>query len=143
MTATLLNIGPLQFEIDPLNAHAIDRSASAEFARKDVIGRRQVYEHTGEGADKYTIRGRLFPLRLGGLGVLALAHTIREKGSAQMAIRGDGLVLGWFVITDIEEGHTYLSADGVGQLIEVTVEMERTDAPSQQQYFSDLMSMAP
>jgi len=140
---TLFQVGPLQFEIDPLNAHAVDRSASTEFAKKDVIGRRQVYEHTGEGIDKLSIHGRLFPLKLGGLGVLSLAHSIREQGAAQMVVRGDGLVLGWFVITDISEAHTYLSADGVGQLIEVTVDIERADKPSQQEYFSQLMNLAP
>ena len=93
--------------------------------------------------DKLSIHGRLFPLKLGGLGVLSLAHSIREQGAAQMVVRGDGLVLGWFVITDISEAHTYLSADGVGQLIEVTVDIERADKPSQQEYFSQLMNLAP
>jgi uncharacterized protein len=139
----LLQVGPLQFDIDPMNAHAIERAASTEYAKKDVMNRRKVYEHTGENEDRYTVRGTLFPYKLGGLGALELAHTIREQGQAQMAVRGDGLVLGWFVITDITDAHEYLSPDGVGQKIDITLNMERADAPSQQDYFSGLMGLAP
>jgi phage protein U len=139
----LLQVGPLQFTIDPLNAHAIERSASTEFAKKDVIGRRKIYEHTGEGDDRYTVHGRLFPYKLGGLGALALAHTVREQASPQMVVRGDGKVLGWFVITEITERQEYLAGDGVGQMIEMELIMERADSPTPQGYFSSLMGLAP
>jgi phage protein U len=136
-------VGPLQFSITPLNAHAIDRAASTDYAKKDVIGRRRVYEHTGEGDDRVTVRGLLFPYKLGGLGSLTLAHTIREQGQPQMVVRGDGRVFGWYVITEVSEKHTYLAGDGVGQQVEVELTMERADSPTQQQYFSSLFGLAP
>lgn len=139
----LLQVGPLQFSIEPMNAHQVERAASTDYAKKDVIGRRKVYEHTGEGDDRYTIRGRLYPFKLGGLGALSLAHTIREQGAPQMAVRGDGRVLGWMVITEITERQEYLADDGVGQLIEVDLTMERADSPTAQGYFSSLMGLAP
>ena len=60
-----------------------------------------------------------------------------------MVVRGDGEVLGWFVITEITERQEYLAADGVGQLIEMDLTMERADAPSAQSYFSSLYGLAP
>jgi phage protein U len=143
MAGMLLQVGPIQFEIDPLNAHAIDRAAQTMFAKKDVIGRGPQYEHTGEGEDRIVIRGRVFPYKLGGLGAIALAHTIRTQGSAQPVTRGDGLYLGWFVITELSERHNHLAGDGVGQLIEVDMVIERCDKPSAQGYFSSLMGLAP
>jgi uncharacterized protein len=139
----LLQVGPLMFTIDPLNAHAIERAASTDFAKKSVIGRRKIYEHTGEGDDRYTVHGRLYPFKLGGLGALALAHTIREQGAPQMVVRGDGRVLGWFVITEITERQEYLAGDGVGQLIEIELTMERADSPTAQGYFASLYGLAP
>ena len=142
MAAMLLQIGPLQFTIDPFNAHEISRAAKTEFAKKDVINRSKIYEHTGEGDDSYVVRGRLFPYKMGGLGVLALAHTIREQGQAQMMVRGDGNVLGWFVITEITELSSHLGGDGVGQLIDIEISLERADKPSAQQYFSNLYGLS-
>lgn len=139
----LLQIGPLQFDVAPMNAHELTRDAAADYARKDIIGRRKGYEFVGEGDEKRTIKGKLFPLKTGGLGALQLLHSLRQSGTAQYLVRGDGAALGWFVITNVGEVHTYLDRNGVGQVIEVTVSIERADSPGAQAAFASLFGLAP
>ena len=137
----LLQMGPLQFDLAPLNMHEFSRKADADFAKKDIIGRPPVYEWIGDGEDVRTIRGRLFPFKLGGRGALALADAIRRSGAPQMVVRGDGSVLGWFIITSINEREENLAANGVGQLIGVDIEIKRADAPTAAGYFASLFGL--
>jgi uncharacterized protein len=139
----LLQLGPLQFSIAPMNAHELSRTASTDFAKKEVVGRRKIYEHMGEGDDERTIKGKLFPFKTGGLGALELMHQIRESGAPQLLVRGDGMVMGWFVITKIIEEHKFLSVDGVGQQIDVAVSIERADSPGAIAAFTSLFGLAP
>jgi len=139
----LLQIGPLQFDIAPMNAHQITRERDTDYARKEVIGRRKIYEHVGEGDDKLTIIGKLFPFKSGGSGALQLLHTLRETGTAQYVMRGDGYVMGWFVITKVGEVHQHLSTDGVGQQIDVTILIERADSPGAVAAFASLFGLSP
>lgn len=137
----LLQIGPLQFDLTPLNVHELSRKADADYAKKDILGRPPVYEWIGEGEDVRTVRGRLFPFKTGGRGALALADTIRRSGAPQMVVRGDGGVLGWFIITSVNEREEYLAANGVGQLISVEVEIKKADAPTAAGYFASLFGL--
>lgn len=139
----LMQVGPLQFDVAPLNAHQTTRAAKTDYAKKDVIGRRKIYEHVGEGDEVFTIEGRLYPFKLGGLGALALLAAVRASGVAQFVVRGDGLAMGWFVITEAREVATHLSRDGVGQQIELTVTLERADSPGALGSFINLFGLAP
>ena len=139
----LLMVGPLQFDVAPMNAHQITRAAATDYAKKEVVGRRKIYEHVGEGDDKRSIKCKLFPFKLGGLGALQLLHNLRQSGVAQYCVRGDGIALGWFVIISATEEHNYLNADGVGQMIDVTIELERADNPGAEVAFANLFGLAP
>jgi uncharacterized protein len=139
----LLQVGPLQFSIAPMNAHEITREADTDYAKKEVVGRRKIYEHVGEGDDKRTIQGKLFPLKTGGAGALQLLHTMRETGSPQYCMRGDGYAMGWFVIVKVHEVHRHLSPDGVGQEVDVTITLERADSPGAMGAFMSLFGLAP
>lgn len=139
----LMQVGPLQFDIAPLNAHQTTREAKTDYAKKDVIGRRKIYEYVGEGDESFVVEGRLFPFKLGGLGALALLNTIRVSGMPQFVVRGDGAALGWFVIISAREVGTYLHASGVGQQIELSVTLERADSPGALGAFTNLFGLAP
>jgi len=139
----LLQVGLLQFDIAPMNAHEITRDTATDYAKKDVVGRRRIFEHVGEGDETLTVKGKLFPFKTGGLGAVQVLHRLRESGTAQFAIRGDGMVMGWFAITKVSELSTFLNADGVGQQIDVTITMERTDSPGALAAFTSLFGLAP
>lgn len=132
----LMMIGPVKFDIAPLNAHDISHGHETAFVEKPVMGAMPPVEWVGEGAETWTIRGRLFPKRFGGLGSLRLLYEARKTGLPHYMMRGDGALMGWVVIERINERSSFLDAGGVGQMIEFDVTVRRCPAPFAGLYFS-------
>lgn len=135
----LYQLGSVTFQVFPVNAHEVGSSAGADFAAKDVMGVLRPREFTGEGDHEISIRGRLFPKKFGGN--LDALHAMRRAGKAQILVRGDGKNFGWWVLTKVEETATYLDRDGVGQVVEFTVSLTKTKAPSASAYVSTLLRL--
>jgi phage protein U len=137
----LYSLGPLIFD-RVSNVHEIERTTTREFARKDVIGARKGYEDVGAGDDTIGFRGRLFPDRIGGRATPDALRTLLETGSPQLLVRGDGRVMGWYVLTSLGERGEYLGADGRAALIEYDIKLERVDQPSARAAFAALVDLA-
>ena len=56
-------------------------------------------------------------------------------------MRGDGAVLGWFVIEKVKEKSTYLDAAGVGRQIEFDISMQASGRASAQSMLRMLMGL--
>ncbi|HWW46533.1 MAG TPA: phage tail protein [Xanthobacteraceae bacterium] len=126
----LYSLGPLVVEVAPFNAHEVDRRHAADFAAKELLGRRKSREFVGTGDEVISLRGRLYPHKLGGLEDLALLNEMRESGVPQFLLRGDGLPMGWFLVERVQERSRHLDGRGVGQEIDVEIELVRDDPPS-------------
>lgn len=137
----LMQLGAVQFSVAPFNANEIGHEASAAFASHDVVGRRPPLEFVGEGPESWTIRGTLFPHRLGGLDELAEMQAMRAAGLPQFLMRGDGVPLGWVVIERINERSSYLDKDGIGRVIEFDVSVKRASAPNAAGIFNALLRL--
>lgn len=125
----LYSLSFIEFEVAPLNVHEVGRSAGADFAEKPILGRRPAFEFMGASAEEITFRGKLFPAALGGLDEWRSLQTMRAEGQPQHLFRGDGEVLGWFVITGLEETGRFLDAKGVPREIEFEVRLREADKP--------------
>jgi phage protein U len=67
---------------------------------------------------------------------------MRASGEPQMLIRGDGAALGWFFVDHVHEQSEYLSASGVGNQINVTIDLVKSpDAASAESMLSMLMGL--
>lgn len=132
----LMTIGPVTLDIWPLNVTDTTRSAGAEYAEKGIIGRRPALEFVGEAPEQLTLSAKLFPSKLGGLDELNNLDTIRRSGLPQYVMRGDGRPLGWFVISAVTEDSSHLDAQGVGQVIEVEIDLVRADGPDDASFHS-------
>jgi phage protein U len=137
----LMALGPVTFEITPFNPQTTDRSTSASWVEKSVVGRRPPLEFTGDGPETIKIDARLFPEKFGGLSSLATLDTMRASGVPHFLMRGDGMPLGWFVVEQVAEKSTYLDAHGVGRAIEVDITCKRADAPGAQGYMAALLNL--
>lgn len=137
----LMRLGPVAFEVAPMNAHAIDYTGETSFAEKPVVGAEPPLEYVGEGANTWNIAGKLFPAKFGGESDLTRLHQLRASGQSQYLMRGDGRPMGWVVIKSIAERATYLDANGVGQIIEVTISVQRSRKPSNGSFFSVISGM--
>ena len=132
----LMMIGPVKFEVAPLNATEVGHSTETAYVEKPILGTMPPVEWVGEGPETYTIRGRLFPRRFGGMDDLALLRAARKAGLPQYMMRGDGAMLGWVVIDRINERSTYLDRGGVGQVIDLDIAIRRCPAPASPLFFS-------
>lgn len=132
----LMMIGPVQFKIAPFSLMDYQHSHESAFAEKAVMGAAPVLEWTGEGAESWTIRARLFPEKFGGLGILTILQGLRRAGSPQYMMRGDGRLMGWVVIQSVSERASYLARDGVGKVIEVDITVRRAATPTARSYYS-------
>lgn len=137
----LYAFGPLEFEVAPFNVHEIDRSASADFAAKDLLGTRKGHEFVGEGDETINMRGTLFPEKIGGLAGLDLLDAMRSAGAPQMLMRGDGKPFGWFIVIRVRESGSHIDAKGVGRKIEFEIELKRVDKPSAADFIASLFTL--
>lgn len=125
----LMTLGRVSFEVHPFNTHQYQHAHAADFVDKPVVGARKPLEFVGEGDATYTIEGRLFPKKLGGLNELAQLKAMRASGHPQYLMRGDGRPMGFVAILSVSEKSTHLSQDGVGQVIEFTTTVKQSGPP--------------
>ena len=66
----------------------------------------------------------------GGLTHLDVIDNMRRMGQAHILIRGDGWHFGWFVIEELNRGHSLIAQDGIGQMIEFEARFQRVPIPN-------------
>lgn len=137
----LMVLGALRFEVWPFNPVETSSESGGEYVEKPVMGRRPPLEFVGETAESFTVSVKLFPLKLGGMSSLEKLHSIRRSGVPQYLMRGDGTPLGWFVVSNVGATSGYLSAQGVGQTIDVDISLKRGDAPQDADFFATVIGM--
>lgn len=127
----LYMIGPVAIDVFPYNVNEVSRERETDYAEKSVLGRLPPNEWVGEKSDQITLSGQLLPERLpGGMETHDVLHRMREAGEAQMVMRGDGALLGWFVISKASEKETFLGLNGVGRVAEISITLKRDGPPS-------------
>ena len=137
----LYALGPLDFEVAPFNTHQFGREHAADFAPKDLLGSRRGHEFVGDGEEIIKMAGKLFPHKLGGLDSLDMFGALRESGAPQFLLRGDGVPLGWYLITHVSETSTHLDGQGVGRMIDVEIELVKDDPPDPADYVTSLFTL--
>ena len=145
----LMALGAVVFQIAPIGLDEIDHGATASFAAHPVLGDMPPLEFTGEGAEEWKLRGTLLPefsanSGIGdGLSDVAALHAMRKAGSAVPLVRGDGVNLGWVVLTRVTERSRHLNAQGIGRVIDVEIDVIQTQTPSLAEINVVLLSMQP
>lgn len=126
----LYMVGGVMIEVVGFNITETDGSAEAGFAEKAVVGRRPVLEAVGEGPETLSLSGRLFPHKFGGLSEVEALQSQRQAQIAIPVLRGDGVPLGFFVITGLTQKHSKLDREGVGRVVDIEIKLKRSDLPS-------------
>lgn len=124
--AILYQLGAFTFDVFPVNVHEVERQMGADYAAKDIVGAMRPREFTGEADDRVKLSGRLFPQRLGGSAGIGALQALARTGEPQLLIRGDGEVLGWYLIEQVTDKHTFLDVAGVGRMIELEAALVKT-----------------
>ncbi|KKX24304.1 phage tail protein [Rhizobium sp. LC145] len=119
-------IGALKLDTRPFSVDEVQRTMSADFADKPIVGGMIAREFMGEGSDKLILSGQLLPFKTGGLTELELVKSMMLAGLSQPVQRGDGTRVGWFTIDKVSEGHKELMRDGVGFFIRHSIELTKS-----------------
>ena len=128
----LYQIGTVQFTLDGLQPHEIEREAGADFAEKDVIGALKPAEPVGEGDDVIKLTCLLytgFQQQRAGLYTLNALDEMRLAQVPQIMVRGDGTSLGWRRITNISEKGRKLDISGRPKVIAYEITLKKTPMP--------------
>jgi uncharacterized protein len=143
-TPVLMQWGLLQFQVWPLNYHELDHYSKTDWARKEIAGAAVYREWTGEGDEELHLRGKVFPLKLGGLEELEVMETMRRQGIAALMMRGgqgEGRSLGWYVCERLVRNHTFIDVEGFGKQISFEGLFARVPIPSAYDEFPVLWSL--
>lgn len=130
MSVTLINVGPVAFQIAPLNATSAKSSQKVIFASHDVLGAAPPLEHTGFENEELTIEGIMYPETFGGMSSLDVIEAAKLAATPLPVIRGDYRPLGWFVIESAEIKHDMLNEYGIGREISVTLKLKAVGTPA-------------
>jgi phage protein U len=139
----LFEFGLVQFMVWPFNVHEVAHTTATDWARKEIAGAPIFREWVGEGDEEINLRGRVFPhvfagSKLGsGMDHLDVMDEMRRYGKSNQLVRGDGLVLGWFVIERFSRGHQYLDSRGRGRQIEFEAMFARVPVPASDTFYRD------
>jgi uncharacterized protein len=125
----LYSWGPLQFQVWPLNIHEVEHQTASDWAKKEIVGAAIYREWVGEGDDTISVRGRLFPYRIGGLRNLEALETMRRDGITALMVRGDGAVFGWYILEKLARQHHFLGVEGVGKQLDFEAMFVRAPSP--------------
>ena len=139
----LYMIGAIQVDTFPFSVDSVSRSASADIATKPLLNGLKGAEFMGEGDDRLTLRGQLLPAKIGGLNELEALREHMRKGAALPVMRGDGVRLGTFAITNLRDNHNHLLRDGVGALVRYTITLKKVPAnpATSQQVIPNLLQL--
>src|SRR5262245_38603743 len=140
--AVLMQWSTLQFEVYPLNFHELEHHTATDWARKEIAGAAIYREWVGENDEELFLRGRVFPYRLGGMAELDIMEACRRKGLAGYMVRGNGDVLGWFVLEKLSRVHQFISVQGIGKQINFEAVFERVPTPDGSDEFPALWGTA-
>jgi phage protein U len=130
--------GPIQFIVVGLNTHELDHDTETDWAHKEIVNAAIYREWVGENDETLYVRGRVFPYRIQGMTQLEAFELQRRSGITNQLIRGDGLIMGWFACQKLVRGHTFLSAEGVGQQIAFETVLVRVPVPPADDRISQL-----
>jgi hypothetical protein len=125
-------VGVLTFDTFPFSVGGAEREDGYDYAKHELMNRRRGYEAEGAGDDVLTLSGEFLPFHIGGLSELEMARGLKNSGSPQFVMRGDGTVLGWYVITSIKDSHTdAIAPNGVAYRVKYEIKLEAVDDPGE------------
>lgn len=128
----LYQVGPLTFDTFPFSLDAIERQDAEDYAKHDLIATRRSYESVGPGDDCMTLAGEFLPYHIGGLSDLEFARQLKQSRQPQFVMRGDGHVLGWFVIVSVGEKHAEkIAPTGVAYTVKHEIKLENCGEPGE------------
>ena len=118
----MMILGVFPFSIPTATYQQLQRSTNWRHPNNSRVGDIPAYQFIGRGEDTITLEGSIVPefgaqISLTGLRVMA------DTGKAFPLISGAGKVYGLYIISDLQETHTYFFKDGTARKIEFSLKL--------------------
>lgn len=104
---------PYYFNLDTAAFDELRRQTAFRWAGQERLTRSIAQQAVGQGDDKITLKGAVFPGFKGGLGQLQKLRSIGRRLQPLSLTTGYGEVLGTWCLTSLEEEQSHLLAGGV------------------------------
>ena len=104
---------PYYFNLDTAAFDELTRKTAFRWAGQERLTREIAQQAVGQGEDKLTIKGAIFPLFRGGIGQLNELRAIGRRLQALTLTTGYGEVLGTWCLLNVDEEQGALLAGGI------------------------------
>ncbi len=134
MQQVMLVLGAFPFSIDTAAYQQFQRSTQYQWASQSRLGHRVLkrmgfggpaYQYIGPGDETINLSGMIFPQYSGSKLNLLYLRSLASTGIALPLISVGGLILGRWIIDQIQETNSVFFADGSPRKIEFTLNLKR------------------
>lgn len=119
----LMMLGQFMFDRTSALPNEISRQTEWQHPTTNRVGLEPMPQFTGKGADKMTMRGKLYPQLTGGPVHLNKLRSMADAGANYLLVAGDGHILGRWAITSMSETRRELFSDGAAKVIEFSIDL--------------------
>ncbi|PLR40932.1 phage tail protein [Chimaeribacter californicus] len=123
----LMTLGMMVFKLQTLPFETMAHKATFRWPANSRVGARPAAQFLGPDAETITLTGTLMPEVTGGQPSLIALQAIAQSGCAWPLIAGNGLIYGMYVVKEISDTHSELTARGEPQKIVFTLTLQRVD----------------
>lgn len=123
----LMCYGLFVFSVHTAPFDSVQRSTEWRWPSNNRTGGEPAYQFVGRGEDQITLNGVPMPAYTGGPSSLNMLREMAERGEPYLLMRGDGKVLGYWLIASLNETASELIFDGNAQKIEFQLTLKRYD----------------
>lgn len=125
----LMALGMYLFEIPSLAYDQLKRKTDWQHASTGRIGARDATQFVGPGPETISLSGSAYAEIADGRAEIDTLRDMADQGEAWPLVDGTGTVFGDYVITAIDEGHSYVIEGGVPLRIDFGIELLRVGDP--------------
>ena len=111
------------FSVDDLPQTGLDRDLELRWDGAKRLGRRVAMQYLGPGEEKVTLKGTIYPPRLGSFEMLEALRNDALSGSPRSFVTGYGRYMGTWVIKSVKDVQTHYLPGGYPRKVEFTIEL--------------------
>lgn len=123
----LMSYGPFRFSLSTFSYEELKRRAEARIEGVNIIGGRPSLHKSGLAIEKVELKCGFSPMHLSGNRGLYQVSAMRSSLGESYPMIGNrvgiGDILGSWALSSVEETHTEIFIDGLGQSVMVEVEL--------------------
>ncbi len=121
----MMRLGDYTFSINSAAYQTLSRTTEYRWAAQARVGRSPARQFMGQGDERLSLDGRIYPHFKGGLGQVDAMRREAGKGCSLILVDGVGKIRGRWVIEQVEETWRAFFDDGAPRCVEFRLQLSR------------------